>query len=99
VHPAAHLQQLLYLMAPHIAPCWLSLWHPFLHSCCCCFIPVAAAAAAVASFLLLLLRLLLLMCQAVANYTSQILGDVRPYPEIFANFLTKLLNYHFILRR
>jgi hypothetical protein len=37
--------------------------------------------------------------QAVAAYTAQFLGNVTAYPDVFAYFLSKLLNYHFILRR
>jgi hypothetical protein len=37
--------------------------------------------------------------QAVAAYVAQFKGNVTAYPDIFAVFLTKLLNYHFILRR
>jgi hypothetical protein len=37
--------------------------------------------------------------QAVAAYTAQFLGNVTAYPDVFAVFLSKLLNYHFILRR
>jgi hypothetical protein len=37
--------------------------------------------------------------QAVAAYVAQLKGNVTAYPEVFNNFLTKLLNYHFILRR
>ncbi|WIA15851.1 hypothetical protein OEZ85_012605 [Tetradesmus obliquus] len=36
--------------------------------------------------------------EAVGSYVSQIKGNVTAYPDIFNSFLTKLLNYHFILR-
>ncbi|WIA15850.1 hypothetical protein OEZ85_012604 [Tetradesmus obliquus] len=36
--------------------------------------------------------------EAVAAYVAQIKADTAPYPDVFNNFLTKLLNYHFILR-